>query len=703
MAINTEIRRAGVYRGDGQQRDFPFNFKVFEKDDLVVLVSTDSGVTERQLGTSDFDVSINADQEAMAGGTVRLSAPLAVGSTMAILSGVDYLQTMVLTNRGGFFPTVINDAFDKTTAQIQQIREMVGRAVKAPATSTLTSEQFTAELFNARDSAVSASETAQSASIEAGRQATVASGARDSAEQSVREAQAQAELSKASANQAKASESAARGIEGRVSTLIPQLEAADQRLEEHERSFQRKLDETNATIGEREAMMRESVALAFAAKEEAEVARDTANASVELAKQAEIKAKESEAQAKASALSANTSAQTATTSATQALSAASQVTDDRERIAQLANTVASSVVEAQAAATTAEAFATKAKASETTAKASETSAKSAEKNAKTVSQQASASASSAKKSAEQATAAATTASTARDTALVYAQRAESASTAATQGQIQANWEETRSDSKAYIQNKPTAEIEYVKGLRQNPPVFPADLEPYQRKAEATATYLTQESARALYATKETLVEGLTGKVSVADYATAIKDLQDKDKAVDTALATLATKTEVATKVDKVWLDKEHEAFALMIMDLRREDATIRDSLEEYARHADLWSYVPRTGDRGVLKGYSRDEGGTQNGGAVTIDINSPDDLRMNISGNVTFNIVKAPVELVATKVIHLWTTDTATVTWNNVNWGGGSSPKYGTKNRPLVVVIRFSGGSSYASVFFNGD
>lgn len=58
MAINTEQRRAGPYKGDGVQRDFPFNFKVFEKDDIVVRLSADSGETERTLSGSDFDVEL---------------------------------------------------------------------------------------------------------------------------------------------------------------------------------------------------------------------------------------------------------------------------------------------------------------------------------------------------------------------------------------------------------------------------------------------------------------------------------------------------------------------------------------------------------------------------------------------------------------------------------------------------------------------
>ena len=295
MAINTEQRRAGPYKGDGVQRDFPFNFKVFEKDDIVVRLSADSGETERTLSGSDFDVELNGDQDSSAGGVVHLTTPLAKGSSLAILSGVDYLQTMVLTNRGGFFPTVINDAFDKATAQIQQLREIANRSVKAPATSTLTSEQFTAELFSARDTAVSASQTAQGASAEATRQATVAQAARDSAQQSARDAATQAGLAQASAGKAKASETSARETQERVNALIPRLDSAELKLQESERSLQRKMEEVAGRMAESETNARESAKTAISAREGAEAARDSAQGAVASASQSEKKAKESEA------------------------------------------------------------------------------------------------------------------------------------------------------------------------------------------------------------------------------------------------------------------------------------------------------------------------------------------------------------------------------------------------------------------------
>lgn len=247
MAISTEIRRAGPYKGDGAQRDFPFDFKVFEKDDIVVRLSTDNGETERTMSTSDFDVELNSDQDSSAGGVVRLVTPLAKGSSMAILSGVDYLQTMVLTNRGGFFPSVINGAFDKATAQIQQLLEGVNRSIKAPATSTLTSEQFTSSLFKARDIAVSASESAQSANAEAGQHARDAHQSKEDARRSADLASADAARAQVHANNARASDEHATAMAGAAEGYRDQVERVAQDVRNDGETIRQAKEEVLAT------------------------------------------------------------------------------------------------------------------------------------------------------------------------------------------------------------------------------------------------------------------------------------------------------------------------------------------------------------------------------------------------------------------------------------------------------------------------
>ena len=833
MAINTEQRRAGPYKGDGVQRDFPFNFKVFEKDDIVVRLSADSGETERTLSGSDFDVELNGDQDSSAGGVVHLTTPLAKGSSLAILSGVDYLQTMVLTNRGGFFPTVINDAFDKATAQIQQLREIANRSVKAPATSTLTSEQFTAELFSARDTAVSASQTAQGASAEATRQATVAQAARDSAQQSARDAATQAGLAQASAGKAKASETSARETQERVNALIPRLDSAELKLQESERSLQRKMEEVAGRMAESETNARESAKTAISAREGAEAARDSAQGAVAsasqsekkakesealaeeardgaqvavaLASQSEKKAKESEALAKASELSAQESALSAATSAQQASSVASHVASELAKVTQVADAVASSALEAQASVSQALASKNATKVSADNAKASEKKAKDSETKAK-----ASEVATQAMKDAVAGEARIinerlTGLSSPSVSVTTLAPGSQGSATVNLTGNsydwhfnIPQGLKGDKGDPFTYDQFTP-AQLEGLKGSKgdKGNPFTYSDFTSEQLEAlrgprgekgdPLRFEDLTEEQKKSLNLTlpadvirEGKLTEAINAvKTEVSNTYATKTEISNTYLSKANASTTYATKTDLATKAEKVANDADHEKFNTALATLKAEDSAIKTSLGDYAKtvdvdkklgsyvtsslltttlqpyaktgdlsayartsdlisyakkeqlsslaskgdvnevrrdlnkkadesalnskanSSDLNKYVRKEGDRGVLKGYSRQEHRVQDGGTLTIDINSPDDLSVNITGNVTVQFTKPEEGPIGTKVIHFWTTGNATITWQNCTWSGGTPPTYGNPNMALIVVARFSRGWTYTSAFVN--
>lgn len=153
MAISSEVRRAGPFKGDGTQTAFPFSFKVFSTDQVAVYVSSEDGRTDETVPSSDFTVTLNTDQENSPGGTVTLKTALVTGKTLAILSAVPFTQTVILTNRGGFYPSILNDALDKLTAQTQQNKERIDRALMVPSASEQTPEDLTAELLAAQDEA----------------------------------------------------------------------------------------------------------------------------------------------------------------------------------------------------------------------------------------------------------------------------------------------------------------------------------------------------------------------------------------------------------------------------------------------------------------------------------------------------------------------------------------------------------------------
>ncbi len=139
MTINSTTRKAGPFIGNGSTSAFPFSFKVFQASDLeVVRLDTATNTETSLVLTSDYTVTLNLDQDSNPGGTVTLLAgALAAGYTLTLTSDLPNLQPTDLTNQGGFYPDVINDALDRSTIQIQQLQEQTDRSLKVSVSSTV--------------------------------------------------------------------------------------------------------------------------------------------------------------------------------------------------------------------------------------------------------------------------------------------------------------------------------------------------------------------------------------------------------------------------------------------------------------------------------------------------------------------------------------------------------------------------------------
>lgn len=134
MTISSTTRIAGPFTGNGTASTFPFTFKVFAAADLdVVRLNTSNGAEAVLVLNSDYSVTLNGDQNSNPGGSITLLAgALATGFKLTITSDIANLQPTDLTNQGGFYPEVITDSFDRSTIQIQQMSQDVGRSLKAP-------------------------------------------------------------------------------------------------------------------------------------------------------------------------------------------------------------------------------------------------------------------------------------------------------------------------------------------------------------------------------------------------------------------------------------------------------------------------------------------------------------------------------------------------------------------------------------------
>lgn len=128
MTVEAIARKAGPYQYTAGA-SYPFYYKVFSAEDVAVYVVQDS--SEVQLTEDQYTVNLNDDQDNNPGGTVAVSV---ICESITIVSDVDYTQETVITNRGGFYPDVLNKIHDKLTILIQQILTTLNRTVKIKVT-----------------------------------------------------------------------------------------------------------------------------------------------------------------------------------------------------------------------------------------------------------------------------------------------------------------------------------------------------------------------------------------------------------------------------------------------------------------------------------------------------------------------------------------------------------------------------------------
>lgn len=184
-----------VYAGNGQAVEFPFSFRVWEEEQLTVLLTAPTGETTTAAG---WTAELDGD-----GGTVRYlhnGAPLPEGWKLAIMRDMPFVQEVDLVTGTRFDPEVIETALDMAAAERQQLRERLARAVVVEPTSEESPEGLlngiradrAGAAQSAADAAGSAAAAAGSASAASNSAAAAASSAGDSAESAAR-AQAWAE------------------------------------------------------------------------------------------------------------------------------------------------------------------------------------------------------------------------------------------------------------------------------------------------------------------------------------------------------------------------------------------------------------------------------------------------------------------------------------------------------------------------------
>lgn len=159
MTIASAVSKVTL-NGNGSTTSFPFGFKVWKAADLEVSITDASGVVSV---VTNWGVALNPS----GGGTVAYPTsgpPLPTGHKITIARSMDFIQNVDLVSGTRWDPEVVETALDRATAERQQLKERLDRAVAVPISSSTTPEQFADELFTARDdAAASASSAAASA------------------------------------------------------------------------------------------------------------------------------------------------------------------------------------------------------------------------------------------------------------------------------------------------------------------------------------------------------------------------------------------------------------------------------------------------------------------------------------------------------------------------------------------------------------
>ncbi len=182
MTVNSTIRKAGPYLGNGTTAVFPFSFKVFANSDVAVVRTNPDGVESTLVMGTDYSVSLNADQNSNPGGNITMltGAPV-TGYLITLTSSMAYTQTLDLTNLGGFYPETVNDALDRQAIQIQQLAEQASRSVKTDISSSVTPDQIIDTLTTNANNAVAAAASASDSEAVAIAEAAEASSSASSA------------------------------------------------------------------------------------------------------------------------------------------------------------------------------------------------------------------------------------------------------------------------------------------------------------------------------------------------------------------------------------------------------------------------------------------------------------------------------------------------------------------------------------------
>jgi hypothetical protein len=128
------------YNGNGSTTVFAYGFKIFDEDDLTVIIRNASGGETTKTITTHYTVS---GVGVASGGNVTMGTAPASGESLTIIREQPLTQGLDLVPNDPFPATLVEDTLDKITFMVHQHEETLNRTIKGSKTTTITDPSFT--------------------------------------------------------------------------------------------------------------------------------------------------------------------------------------------------------------------------------------------------------------------------------------------------------------------------------------------------------------------------------------------------------------------------------------------------------------------------------------------------------------------------------------------------------------------------------
>ena len=139
MTVSSSTNKV-QYTGNSSTTVFAYTFKIFNQNDLTIIIRSANGTETVKTITTHYTVS--GVGSAGGGNITMLTAPV-TGETITILREQDLVQEFDLVPNDPFPAQLMEDALDKLTFMVQQHSEELDRSIKASRTNAIGSTEFT--------------------------------------------------------------------------------------------------------------------------------------------------------------------------------------------------------------------------------------------------------------------------------------------------------------------------------------------------------------------------------------------------------------------------------------------------------------------------------------------------------------------------------------------------------------------------------